>query len=260
MDANHRFVQADFPKYEGNKVPHLRITENELAPFVLLPGDPGRVELIGDLFDDYSIVGDNREFKVGTGSYKGQNISVCSTGIGGSSTEIALLELIELQAHTFLRMGGTGAIQEHIKCGDLIINTGSVRLGGTSTHYARPEYPAVSDYRLVNALVEACEELGYTYHIGIGGTTSSFYHGQGRTVTGVNYSEQIINELQGLNVLNMEMESETILTLASIMKKCAATLLVVHANRITNEWLIDYEESQLKLCKVALHAMNKIKR
>ena len=259
MANNHTYISADFPLYEGNKVPHLRVTTEDVAPYVLLPGDPGRVELIGSLFDNYSIKSSNREFKLGTGKYKDQLISVCSTGIGGPSTEIALLELIQLNAKCFLRIGGTGAIQEHIKCGDLIINTGSVRLGGTSSHYARLEYPAVANYLLVNALVETCEELGYPYHVGIGGTTSSFYHGQGRNVTDVNYNNNIINELRGLNVLNLEMESETILTLASVMGKLAATLLVVHCNRITNEWLVDYEESQIKLCNVGLHTFKKLK-
>lgn len=257
MDKNKKYVKADFPLYDSDKVPHLRLTESDVSKFVLLPGDPDRVELIGNLLDDYKIKASNREFKVGTGSYKEKQISVCSTGIGGPSTEIALLELMQLQSEHFLRIGGTAAIQEHIECGELIINTGSVRLGGTSEHYARKEYPAVSNYHLVQSLIESCEELGYKYHLGIGATSSSFYHAQGRNINTLNYSENIIEELQALNVLNLEMESETILTLASVMKKYAATLLVVHCNRVTNEWLVDYEESQLKLCRVALNAIYK---
>ncbi|MFD3262117.1 nucleoside phosphorylase [Paenibacillus lentus] len=258
MSNGHTFIQADFPMYEGTKVPHLRIAEGDVAPYVLLPGDPGRVELISQLFDQYEIVGSNREFKVGTGEYNGKSVSVCSTGIGGSSTEIAVLELLKLKAKCLLRIGGTGAIQEGIDCGDLIINTGSVRIGGTSHHYARPEYPAVANHYVVQALIEACEELGYRYHLGIGATTSSFYHGQGRDLTGSNYSSGIIEEMQSLGVLNLEMESETLLTLASVMGAYAGTLLVVHANRATNQWLVDYEESQMKLCRAALHAIDKL--
>lgn len=252
------FINADFPLYEGTKVPHLRISEGDVAPYVLLPGDPGRVELIKELFDEYEIVGSNREFKVGTGKHEGNPVSVCSTGIGGPSTEIAVLELLQLKAQYLLRIGGTAAIQEGIECGDFIINTGSVRMGGSSTHYARPEFPAVAHYRVVQALVESCEELGFRYHLGIGATTSSFYHAQGRSVSSLNYSDGIIEEMKALNVLNLEMESETILTLASVMGAYAGTLCVVHCNRITNQWLVDYEESQLNLCKVALHAINKI--
>jgi uridine phosphorylase len=253
-----RFIQADFPLYEGTKVPHLRISEGETAPYVLLPGDPARVELIRGLFDEYDIISSNREFKVGTGMYKGNPISVCSTGIGGPSTEIAVLELLRLKAKCLIRIGGTGAIQEGIECGDMIINTGSVRLGGTTAHYARPEYPALANHNVIQALVEACEELGYRYHLGIGATTSSFYHGQGRDVAPHNYSAGIIEEMKGLGVLNLEMESETLLTIASVMGVYAGTLLVVHANRITNQWLVDYEESQMKLCKAALLAVDKL--
>ncbi|MEK8130381.1 nucleoside phosphorylase [Paenibacillus filicis] len=253
-----RFIQADFPLYEGTKVPHLRISEGDTASCVLLPGDPGRVDLIGQLFDEYSIISSNREFKVGTGAYKGNPVSVCSTGIGGPSTEIAVLELLRLKAKCLLRIGGTGAIQEGIECGDMIINTGSVRLGGSTGHYARPEFPAVANHYVVQALIEACEELGCRYHLGIGATTSSFYHGQGRTVGPYNYSSDIIDEMKSLGVLNLEMESETLLTIASVMGAYAGTLLVVHANRITNQWLVDYEEAQMKLCQVALHAVTKL--
>ncbi|WP_019533374.1 nucleoside phosphorylase [Paenibacillus ginsengihumi] len=253
-----RFIQADFPLYEGTKVPHLRIAEGDVAPYVLLPGDPGRVELISELFDNYKILSSNREFKVGTGESGGHPVSVCSTGIGGPSTEIAVLELLRLKAKCLIRIGGTGAIQEGIECGDLIINTGSVRLGGTAAHYARPEYPAVANHYVVQALVEACETLGYRYHLGIGATTSSFYHGQDRNVAGYNYSDGMIQEMKALGVLNLEMESETLLTIASVMGAYAGTLLVVHANRATNQWLVDYEESQLKLCRAALLAIDKI--
>lgn len=255
----HTFIKADFPMYEGNKVPHLRVSEEHIAPVALLPGDPGRVNLIGEhLMDQFKILGDNREFRIGTGYYQENPVTVCSTGIGGPSTEIAVLELIKLGVKHLIRIGGTGAIQEGIECGDLIINTGSVRLGGTSSAYARVEYPAVANFHVVKALVDSCEELGYTYHLGIGGTTSSFYHAQGRSLNEVNYHAGIIEELKGLNVLNLEMESETILTLASVMGVSAATLCVVHANRITNKWLVDYEEAQMKLCKVALHAVQKL--
>lgn len=255
---NRKFIQADLPRYEGTKVPHLGISEGDISPYVLLPGDPGRVDLMQGLFDSYHIINSNREFKVGTGDFNGNTISVCSTGIGGPSTEIAVLELLQLKARCLLRIGGTAAIQEGIECGDLIINTGSVRMGGTTSHYARPEYPALANHYLVQALIETCEELGYRYHLGIGATTSSFYNAQGRSLTPHNYSANIIEEMKALRVLNLEMESETLLTLASILGAFAATLLVVHCNRITNQWLVDYEESQLKMCKVGLYTMEKM--
>lgn len=256
-----RYISADFPLYEGKKVPHLRVSGENIAPFALLPGDPGRVNLIGDhLMDQFTILSDNREFRIGTGRYQNLPVTVCSTGIGGPSTEIAVMELIQLGVKYLIRIGGTAAIQEGIECGDLIINTGSVRLGGTSSVYARIEYPAVANFHVVKALVESCEELGFKYHVGIGGTTSSFYHAQGRTLNEVNYHANIVEELRGLKVLNLEMESETLLTLASVMGVFAATICVVHCNRITNKWLVDYEESQMKLCKVALHTVQKLSK
>lgn len=76
--------------------------------------------------------------------------------------------------------GTTGAIQEGIRIGDIIINDSNVRLDGTSHLYVRDEYPAAASYEVVLALVQACENLGLRYHVGTGCTCASFYTGQCR--------------------------------------------------------------------------------
>lgn len=73
---------------------------------------------------------------------------VCSTGIGGPSTSIAVEELAQLGIRTFLRIGTTGAIQPHINVGDVLVTTASVRLDGASLHFAPMEFPAVADFRV----------------------------------------------------------------------------------------------------------------
>ncbi|WP_439953277.1 phosphorylase family protein, partial [Escherichia coli] len=89
------------------------------------------------------------------GEIDGKAVIVCSTGIGGPSTSIAVEELAQLGIRTFLRIGTTGAIQEHINVGDILVTTAAVRLDGASLHFAPMEFPAVSDFECMNALYKA---------------------------------------------------------------------------------------------------------
>ena len=75
--------------------------------------------------------------------------------MGGPSTATTIEELAQLGIKYFLRVGTTGAIQEYINVGDVIISTGAVRLDGASYHYAPREYPAVADYEMVNGEIRA---------------------------------------------------------------------------------------------------------
>lgn len=120
-------VDVIFAVGGNGKDPHLLLAPGDIAPVVLLPGDPGRVEMFIELCDDFKIVASNREYKIGTGTYQGHPVSVCSTGIGAASAEIAIVELIELGAKALIRIGGTGVIREDLKVGDMVITTGSMR-------------------------------------------------------------------------------------------------------------------------------------
>ncbi|MGH2162253.1 uridine phosphorylase, partial [Enterococcus faecalis] len=80
-----------------------------------------------------------------TGTLDGERVSVTSTGIGGPSASIALEELVNCGADTFVRVGTCGGMQTEICAGDLVIATGAVRMEGTSREYAPIEYPAVAD-------------------------------------------------------------------------------------------------------------------
>ncbi len=104
---------------------------------------------------------------------------VCSTGIGGPSTSIAVEELAQLGVRTFLRIGTTGAIQPHINVGDVLVTTASVRLDGASLHFAPMEFPAVADFACTTALVEAAKSIGATTHIGVTASSDTFYPGRG---------------------------------------------------------------------------------
>ena len=247
-------VSASDPHFEG-KVPHLMCRKGDIAEVVLLPGDPGRVGLIAPLFDSFEVIASNREYTVGTGSYHGRRISVCSTGIGAPSTEIAVVELAELGAKALIRIGGCGVLRKEIACGDLVINTAAIRRGGSSIFYAPAEYPAVASFETVQCLLDAAKARGKRAWTGISASIGSFFAGQARPALGVSYHpDDLVEQYKKLRVINMEMESETILTLGTLFGLYTGSVCAVHANRETDEWLADFEPAQREMCLTALDA------
>jgi len=236
-----------------------------VARYVLLPGDPDRVDVISSLWDERREVAYHREFKTYTGRYKGVPISATSTGIGSPSAIIALEELARIGADTFIRVGSTGAIQPEINLGDLIISSAAVRLEGTSKEYVRVEYPASANYEVLLALIEASEALGVRYHVGITASTDSFYLGQSRPgYEGYeqSFSKNILHDLRRAKVLNFEMEASAIFTVANLYGLRAGSIAVVFANRITDEFEIVSQEIVSKVANEAvkiLHEWDEIK-
>lgn len=247
------YTSASQPLVEG-KMPHISCGSDEIGKIVLLPGDPDRVGYFSELCDDFKIVSKNREFTVGTGFFRGLKISVCSTGIGAPSTEIAVIQLIALGAKGLIRIGGTGAIDKQIPCGSMIINTAAMRLGGASEFYAPKEYPAVASFEVIESLKKACMERNQPFTMGICGSVGSFYHGQGRsTPFETNYDEKAaLQKYIDLNIINLEMEAETIFTLSSLYHVYAGSICSVHCNRITDQWLVENQPSQKEMCMTAL--------
>ncbi|GAC1445771.1 MAG: uridine phosphorylase [Chloroflexota bacterium] len=216
----------------------MRLSPGDMAPSVLLPGDPFRVPLLAGAWDNAQPVAHNREYNSMRGTYCGADISACSTGIGGPSTEIAINELAEIGCNTFLRLGTTGGLQEDIRVGHVIISTASVRWDGASDSYAPEAYPAISSYEVVVALIEACERLKVVYHVGVSASTSSFYSGQSRPAFG-GYGGVVsdrVDRLQAMGVLNFEMEAATVFTLCSLLGLRGGAACVVVADRFRNEF------------------------
>src|SRR5512145_20955 len=131
---------------------HVKVKPGDVGRYVLLPGDPGRVEKIAAHLDDAHFVSSNREHTVWTGALLGEPVSVVSTGMGCPSTAIAVEELIKVGSDTFIRVGTSGAMQPEARVGDLAIVTGAIRDEGTTRQYLPLEFPAMADLQVVNAL------------------------------------------------------------------------------------------------------------
>ena len=154
---------------------HIHCAEGDVGRYVILPGDPGRCEKIAELFDDAHFVSQNREYTIYTGTLLGEKVSVCSTGIGGPSASIAMEELHNIGADTFIRVGTCGGIELDVRSGDVVVATGAIRFEHTSREYAPIEYPAVANFEVTTALVQAAKALGKRTQVGVVQCKDAFY-------------------------------------------------------------------------------------
>jgi uridine phosphorylase len=222
-----------------NVQPLTRLAEGDVAPYVFLCGDPGRVPKIAASWKDAREVCNIREYIAMSGEVDGVPLTVISTGIGAPSTAIVVEEAANLGARVFLRVGNSGALADHVGIGDYVITTASVRDDGTSKGYVIPEYPAAADYEVVGALVKAAKTSSTRCHVGVTWSFDGFYsrnkvltadggigtmsHG-GYTQSGMN---ALLMDMKQARVLNCEMESSTILTLASLFGLKAGAICAV---------------------------------
>jgi len=248
-------TRADRPEWAGGVQYHIELKPGDIPRYVLMPGDPGRIDVISSLWTNVKEIAFHRQYRTVRGKYKGVDVSAVSTGIGGPAVEIALVELVKVGADTFIRVGSTGAIQPEINPGDLIISHSAMRLEGASKAYAPIEYPAVASLDVTLALIAAAESLGYRYFVGITASTDSFYAGQERP--SINdylpaWQKGLIDSLRKMNVLNFEMEAATLFTLANIFNVRAGCISAVFANRITN---VFEKKGEREASKVASEAV-----
>ena len=218
---------------EGSGVQYHTHTSSDMTgEYVILPGDPGRCEKIASLLDDASLMAVNREFTTYTGMLDGVRVSVSSTGIGGPSASIAMEELYRCGARTFIRIGTCGGMQTDIMGGDLVIASGAIRMEGTSKEYAPIEYPAVADITVVNALMQAAENLKYPYHVGVVECKDSFYGQHEPEKKPVGY--ELLNKWDAwikCGALASEMESAAMYIVGSTLRVRVGTVLLVVANQ-----------------------------
>jgi len=214
---------------------HIKCKEGDIAPYVLLPGDPARVPIAAAHWDEAHKVAQNREYVTYTGTYKGVPISCTSTGIGCPSTAIAIEELARIGARVFIRIGTCGTFQDHVQMGDLAIFDAAMRYDGASSLYVPPEFPAVASLDVTQALTKAAQTVGVRYHVGITRSADSFYacHARpGSSFNGFwqsNWAEHFA-DLQRLGVLGAEMEASIIFVLTRVWGLRAGAVAVVLDN------------------------------
>eukprot|EP01121_Diplochlamys_sp_Union-15-3_P015425 TRINITY_DN5095_c0_g1_i2.p1 TRINITY_DN5095_c0_g1~~TRINITY_DN5095_c0_g1_i2.p1 ORF type:complete len:259 (+),score=36.90 TRINITY_DN5095_c0_g1_i2:68-844(+) len=160
----------------------MKLIPGTIAPRAIVVGDPKRANYLASLMEDAKCVAKCREFYTYTGTYKGKKVTVASHGIGGGGASMCFEELIKAGVRVIIRAGTCGSIQPEYREASLIVATGAVRSDGVSDRLIPREYPAVADFRVVNALVsqlkyEKSKENSLNYAVGLCTTEGPFYDG-----------------------------------------------------------------------------------
>ncbi len=240
---------------------HIKCVEGDVGKYVILCGDPGRCESIAEYFDDAKHIGMNREYNIYTGYLEGVKVSVCSTGIGGPSTAIAVEELHNIGADTFIRCGTCGGIDLDVKSGDIVVATGAIRYEHTSMEYAPIEFPAVADFDVAMALKEASNSLGFSTHMGIVQNKDSFYGQHSPQKSPVSY--ELLSKWESwkrLGVKASEMESAALFVIASALRCRAGSCFHVIWNQEREAAGLDQDMSEdtSGAVKVAVEALRRV--
>lgn len=208
---------------------HIRLKPGDVGDYVLLPGDPDRAVRIGRHLENAEEIMFHREYRTVTGYYKGLRVSAMSTGMGCPSAAIGVEELANIGVRGFVRVGSTGALQPHLKIGDLIITVAAMKNEGTSKFYVPDGFPAVADHFLTHSLYEAAldqlSEHRSSVYLGLSATDDAFY---GET-------PEYIQKISSYKLLNVEMESSAIFTVAQLRGLKAAMVCAVSGNLVTDD-------------------------
>lgn len=223
---------------------HIQCALGQVGKYCILPGDPGRCRAIAQHFDAPVHVQTNREYTTYTGTLLGEKVSVVSTGIGGPSAAIAMEELCNLGCHTFVRVGTCGGIKLEVQSDDVVVATGAVRMEGTSQEYAPIEWPAVPDFTVTQALVQAAQNLGKPWHAGVVQCKDSFYGQHSPARMPVSYElEQKWEAWKRLGVLASEMESAALFAVAAARGVRCGSVFHVIWNQEREKAGLDQKES-----------------
>ena len=228
---------------------HIACRTGDVGRYVLLPGDPKRVPLIARFFDTAREIARHREYTTYTGTRDGVKVSVKSTGICGPSTAIAVEELANIGADTFIRVGTSGQMQPYVETGDLVVVTGAVRDEGTALHYMPLAFPAIADLDVIDCLRAACAARNVRYHVGLCHSKDSYYgelQPERMPVAG-QLAERWRAWVRG-GVLCSEMEAAALFVIASTLGKRAGGLMLA----------LDQSRPVEELCATAVEGLRQL--
>ena len=220
---------------------YLRCQPGDVAPLVLISGDPARVDRAAAQLDGGHIVSRNREFAVATGSYRGVLVSVVSGGIGAPSTAIALHELAELGVRAVVRIGTMMGV--HAPLGSVVVSTGAARFEGTSGRYLPLQYPAIPHWQLVTRLAEAGRAAALDVRLGLTATFDAFYPDMAPSLVGEEALKLDLPRSAGM--LSLDMETSLVFTLGLVLGFAAAAMCLVTVQAEPHRHLDQDERAEL---------------
>jgi uridine phosphorylase len=211
---------------------HIKLKPGQSARYVIVPGDPGRVPKVASFLDDAVEVAHNREYCSYRGRYRGVDVSVTSTGIGGPSAAICFEELAQVGAEVLIRVGTSGSLQPDVYLGDLVVASAAIRDEGTSAQYIPLAFPAVADFDVTSALKRAAEASGHPHRVGVVHCKDAFYGESYRNLPNAKEWEDKWTAWERGGALCTEMESSTLFTVGQIRRlKTGAIMTVIGETR-----------------------------
>ena len=256
---------------------HLHLQPGEVAKKIIIVGDPGRVDMIGQHLKDIRVRKSNREFFTVTGNYNEKEISIISSGIGTDNIDILVNELdalfnynlesgdqlTERTSLTLVRLGTSGGLQPDLQPGQAIISEKAIGFDAVMNYYQGIQditdpvfesafmrhtlwHDRLPRPYIVNASSELLDKFSETGFIkGMTISTPGFYAPQGRRISLAPIDEDINEKImtfryKGNRILNYEMESSAIYGLSSLLGHKAITICSAIGNRVTGKFLKDY--------------------
>ena len=275
---------------------HIHLKPEELADNVIMVGDPGRVDMIGEYLTDIEFRHESREFVSITGRRNGKRITVLSHGIGPDNIDIVMTELDALanvdfktrevkpvhKALNILRIGTSGALHADIPLGSYVLSHIGVGFDGVLNWYANREnvtIPAVEEAFLKHTkwlptlptpyFVKASPKIiDLMKDVTIKGVTISapgFYGPQGRVVRLPLAMPNMLEDIESFRfseagedyrITNFEMESSPLAGLCAQLGHNASTVCCIIANRYLQSSNPDYKPAIRKLVELALDRMS----
>jgi len=200
---------------------HLKCEKGDVSEYVMLVGNPQRAERIVTMLENAKLVNENRYLYVFTGYFKGERLTIATTGMGAPSTAIVLEELVNLGGKYFIRVGSAGGISPRLNVGDVVIATGSVRDDGTTPYYLKQTFPAVPDFEVLKTIMETGKEIKPDIDYGVVISEDPFY---------IPYSDHEMELFVKANVKAIEMESGCVFIVSQYRGVKAGALFALDGN------------------------------
>ena len=209
---------------------HLSADPGQIAPHVLMPGDPLRAKWIAETFlEDARCYSEVRGMLGFTGRYHGRAVSVQGSGMGLPSVSIYANELFgEYDVQTVVRVGSCGGLSEDIGLRDIVVASGACTDSSMNRiRFEGLDYAPVADFGLLRAAFAAAEakSLQERTHVGLILSTDSFY----------NPRPELVQRLVEYGVLAVEMEASALYTLAAKFNRRALAVCTVSDHVVTGE-------------------------
>lgn len=207
---------------------HIGAKKGDIAPTVLLPGDPLRAKYIAETWLDNPVCYNEVRGMFGfTGTYKGQPISVQGTGMGIPSISIYIHELMESYGvQQLIRVGSCGAMQQEVKVRDIVLAlSASTDSSVNHIRFKGLDFAPTANFDLVKKAYDLTVEKGIKPHVGNVFTSDSFY----------NDDPEVVQRLTAYQTLAVEMETTALYTLAAKFNRKALSILTVSDHLLTGE-------------------------